>query len=425
MAGKEKLKKFESWDDYTSSTFLHEYIHFLQDITSAAGLFNVYIRGELIRYATILANNSKDHTIHVPIDIDSAKFNIAQNWKLYDHSIGYFESDIATFIDYSPIQKEELVDDNSGTRIPINEIMLECIDVNGKRVSVPFGTIQLQECMAKAIEEYIYPALKNKSPYNPYYIARDLANKILPGIKNKPLTLIALYDRALQSSVPGYSFVKYLEAAKADGHTFESLTPEFIYKEWASCKSSSPLSVINGKSFHDSYTKIANLAKGVITELTGGIWLLQNVTNWAISTLNKGEALRSKIPQLFTDIAQSGRIQENTPFRTLLDLLGTPLITNDKDSYDLIKPNKFVISKKEMIDVYTMMQLHLPFICDNDYECPLQWYCKHRPFRFIIGPHIDNNCRHTPWAKQRIQGECVFRQWWRFKGFKDVKFMTP
>ena len=41
--GKGKLNEMEKWSQLQKSTFLHEYIHFLQDITTIQGLNNIFI----------------------------------------------------------------------------------------------------------------------------------------------------------------------------------------------------------------------------------------------------------------------------------------------------------------------------------------------------------------------------------------------
>ena len=89
----------------------------------------------------------------------------------------------------------------------------------------------MMEGMAKEVEELAYPTRKGLSPYNPYYIGRDVANSIINGIGGNGDTMIALYDLALQSSIPGYTFVCYLEEKAKLGYNATTLTADVIYKE--------------------------------------------------------------------------------------------------------------------------------------------------------------------------------------------------
>lgn len=415
------IQDLEKWDDSQSSTFIHEYIHFLQDITSVVGLSNIFANGEYIRYVT---QSIKDKKIHVPVNPLTAGQNVDQNWKLRINTIGDAKSKVRSITGYKSTIGITLTDPNLGT-IPVNRVTIDAIDDKGYPISIKFGAIQIQECMAKAIQECIYPTPHPVSPYNPYYIAKDLANIIMPGIKDKPYTLIALYDRVLQSSNPGYAFVKYLEDAVSDGKTCDTLTPEFIYSEFRVAKSKTSLSGGKAINFIDAYKQSTDLAKGVITELTGNLWILGNLTNWATSTIDKGIKIRRENPDIFVNIAKGGKLQNNEYLKQVIDYVGTPLVTNQNEKVSMKKPKGIHISIGEMVDVYAMMQLYKPFLYSGNYECPIKWYCKHRKLKCILGPSIDKFCNHEPWKKNSTFKRCKFQQWWRFKGFKGLVLENP
>lgn len=58
--GDGKINEMNKWSDKQKSTFLHEYIHFLQDISTVQGLQNIYIGGEYLRFVTqeVFANKN-------------------------------------------------------------------------------------------------------------------------------------------------------------------------------------------------------------------------------------------------------------------------------------------------------------------------------------------------------------------------------
>ena len=78
--GNGKLDEMEKWSQLQKSTFLHEYIHFLQDITTIQGLNNIFIRGEYIRYVSKLIKQQPSADVHVPISPLSLGSNVDQNW---------------------------------------------------------------------------------------------------------------------------------------------------------------------------------------------------------------------------------------------------------------------------------------------------------------------------------------------------------
>ena len=70
----------KSWNVSQKSTFLHEYIHFLQDVTSIQGFNNFYILGEYIRYVTQKIKQSGTNEVRLPIHPFWANRNVDQNW---------------------------------------------------------------------------------------------------------------------------------------------------------------------------------------------------------------------------------------------------------------------------------------------------------------------------------------------------------
>lgn len=417
--GTESINNYKSWkNEEQACTFLHEFIHFLQDITTVKGLENIYVSGEILRYATIIAKNSSDAVIHLPLDITNDGYNIEQNCTLQSTVFGDAETDVRSLISYSINLKTKIKDENTNKEIELYIVELTCSDPYGNNVIIPFGTIQIEECMANTIEEFVYPEQAGMSPYNPYYIGKDLANMIIPGIKDYPLTMIALYDKALQSSNPGLAFVNYLLFLKNQGYTCSTIDPDTIYNHLLNSITES--STLGKCTLSKGYYQILSYAKGVINELVGNVWFLGNIKNWGIKTLDKGAFIRLNYPKLFIDLAKSGKIQNNTILDNIIELIGTPLVTNESGEYNFIKPKDVIISKSEFVDVYSMMQLSYVFSCDGVYECPIKWYCQTKKLRWLLGPKLDEKCNTQPWNKPRFR-RCKFIQWWRFKGFLRYK----
>ena len=44
-----KLDEWKNWPDEVLFTFFHEYIHFLQDLTTTSGLYNIFVLDEYLR----------------------------------------------------------------------------------------------------------------------------------------------------------------------------------------------------------------------------------------------------------------------------------------------------------------------------------------------------------------------------------------
>jgi len=169
LNGKGRLKNIKKWDEVQKATLLHEYIHFLQDITTVQGLQNMYRIGEYLRYVTNVAKDPDKNEIHLPVDpLMTAGYNLKQNWQLSNWTFGN-RTQVIKYVSYAKQMKGTLVDDVTGNKQDVNGILLNCLDQKGGNVNVDFGTLQIMEGMAKEVEELAYPSMKGMSPYNPYY----------------------------------------------------------------------------------------------------------------------------------------------------------------------------------------------------------------------------------------------------------------
>ena len=67
------------WDDKTLCTFLYEYIHFLQDISTVSGLYNIYVLGECLAESVNQVYDMPDGSIKVPLKIAPGSNNVLNN----------------------------------------------------------------------------------------------------------------------------------------------------------------------------------------------------------------------------------------------------------------------------------------------------------------------------------------------------------
>ena len=109
--------------------------------------------------------------------------------------------------------------------------MLRCINYDNEEVEIKFGSHHIYEGMACLIHESIFQETKGGSPCNPYYLALEVADMIIPGISDNKFVMVALLDHSLHFDNPAYYFVRYLEKKKKEGHSSSSLTCDRIYDD--------------------------------------------------------------------------------------------------------------------------------------------------------------------------------------------------
>ena len=416
--GKGKLDEMEHWEQQQKSTFLHEYIHFLQDITTIQGLNNIFIRGEYIRYVSKLIKQQPSADVHVPISPLSLGSNVDQNWLARSCTMGTINP-VEKAISFKKTQIATLTDCNNGKIIPVNGVLIKCFDRKMHNTDILLGTIHMMEGMAKLIQEEIYPTSVRRSPYNPYYIVKDVVDMIIPGLSAKPHTMIALFVFALQRSNPGCDLIDYLEFKAKNGFNADTLTPIVIYEDLQRTTMTLPIGTLTYKESHEAF---AEGAKDVISEYLGGVWYWQNINKWFQTIIQKGSVLKLQNPFLFHQLAEGGDIIKNMFFSMLLKEFGTPIVTNRSHYFDFIRPRSVYVSKRELINVYAMMQIHQVFLSNGTFNCPLRKYCQSEPCG-IRKQKVDIRCLTHPWERMRKWNRCYFNSWWYFKGFKDTRIV--
>lgn len=324
-------------------------------------------------------------------------------------------------LSYSSKHILDLVDYNNGRKISVNVVILNCSDSRGFKVEVILGTLHIMEGMAKLIQNLVYPTQNGTSPYNPYYIACDVADIIIPGIKSAPYTLIALFDFALQTMNPGLNFVGYLEAKRRDGYNAKSLTPEIIYADLE--KNRMDISSLGELRFSDAYIAFQGGAEDVMNEYLGGAWYWRNIDNWYKRILQRSRNLRFNNPRFFQSLAECGDIVDNKVFMELWKTFGTPLTTNGNYYFDFISPRNVFITKEELVNVYAMMQIYKVFLSNGIFSCPLRKFCQNNCCG-LFKQKVDERCVKRPWERTGTWNSCYFNLWWKFKGFENVRITT-
>ena len=416
--GDGSLSDMQNWETQQASTFLHEYIHYLQDITTVKGLQNLYIIGEYLRLVTKNAK-SQGYCLKRPITPHFSGDNVGNNWKVSFYTQGEKSNVAVKYHSFSRDFSKQIVDDQTGKTITIGRILVSCGCIDGSIKQFCFGTSQIMEGMAKMIQESVFLALR-KSPYNPYYIAIDLANDILTGLGNNKLTMIAIFDYSLQSSNPGWAFVNYIEEKKKQGYSANTLTYEIVYKDMENAVVQSNTSGLT--SLKNGFEDIVKQAKGVFKDYAGGAWQFKSLTVWYNTLLERGKVMRAQLPYFFVDLARGGDIRKYGVFSNVYSIFGTPIVTNRKHEFDFHQPKNLYIKRDDLMHVYAMMQIHRVFKSKGPFTCPLRKYCQNQPCG-IRKQCVDVRCVKAPWERMRRYNRCLFNTWWFFKGFKKVKFV--
>lgn len=152
----------------------HEYIHFLQDITTYYGLSAIYAHGEYIRGVVTRIYKAQKPSFIVPFEIFDNNDNVLLNRQLANLTQG----DDTTISNLKIAKIEESEDEIT---IP-NKYMdrIPSIILYTDDSMMIFGAIAIMENMAYLFERLCEPSHYKKSPDYPYRAAELVADYFVP-----------------------------------------------------------------------------------------------------------------------------------------------------------------------------------------------------------------------------------------------------
>ena len=197
------------FDEKWISIFTHEYIHFLQDITTFVGLNNAFVYSEHIHG---LVNGIYQHpkgNLTVPVSIPSNYANIELNQFVNTEGIGTLK-EVDEFFLVKIKRKRKKVPFQNDLVKKLTNVILK----SAKGDKVVFGSRAIMESMAYMMERMITRGSVPVPDY-PYNAAEMVVDYIYPEFGKDKLNIIALCDASMQFSEPGKIFIQTLEVFKS------------------------------------------------------------------------------------------------------------------------------------------------------------------------------------------------------------------
>lgn len=400
---------FKNFSDKDFSIFIHEYVHFIQDVTTTYGLNNMYVYSEYIRYATNHAYNSRSEQIKTPIrPTPDNEDNVYLNQKICSLTNGDANSILRI------IEIKEISEINEPTNVVgsmndnIESIVLTIIDDKGDEHFTVFGALCLMENIAYLIEQYVSKDCI-KSPDFPYSAAEKIVEKLHPEFGKNKLNILALCDISLLYSNPGRVFVHLLHEMKSE--KWLPTIPENIYDNYLSAKT-----LINGLeeiTLKDNYEHISSV---VIAQLKGYFndTIFDDLKDWIHFLVNTAKKIRFNDKYFLLNIAKDGYFRENDSLMKILGTLGTPLVSNSLGNCTMHYPGK--VKGVELL--YFLALGEIISVFENGINnCGIYNICE------IYKYNVDNRCKTAPWERSQDSILCPFAMLWRhwkLKGYTPL-----
>jgi hypothetical protein len=395
-----ELSRNEDTKQYFS-TFLHEYVHFLQDVSTPSGLMSSSFYIDFIKDVNWTVRNDGKSDFDVPVDINN-KNNIDANIKLRALYRGDAEGPELVKYDYYLIENESIADKDGNVKNP-KKYKVFYHDLRTREYkSFYFGSACLKEYVAHTIQaKYISSTSHNDIPY---LIAEQVIIKECPTFGNDTLNILALCDACLMCFHPAEMFFNTIERIKKEGFAPKQTKDvyDFAYFDL------SFQGQIGTFTVETLFEEIVSLADRQFKDALQADVFLPNY-NWVKHILIKAKELRLNHPNFMTELVD-GEGKLSNLFYDIFRLLGTPFFTNLKAKGGFVPPNDLKELPSQPYQLLVFKQIIN--IYNGDKHCSLFAFCKSRPDKDLT----NQLCQISPWERATEADLCPFGQLWRTWG---------
>lgn len=383
-------------------TFLHEYVHFLQNISTPWGLYMSMVQYQKLAKTFAFIQESSQE-IELPLRISDAELD--RKWSIIKLGSGYYpfsreDEHICRKIDRS----KDIVIHRTKEQIGSNQFPQITLDIffqDGTMRSIELGAVIINESMAAMYQMMVDPTATHENYDLPYNLVQILCEKQFPNIAGDRRKLISICYISLFSMSPAEVLFDQLDYANRHPRiSGETLFFEFVTNSKIESSDGVTLGV---ESFMDRLISLFKelLKKILDVELDYIEFVLERVR------------LSKHMSPLLSVIHQ----EELTPalIESMVNVLGVPFTYNEDGQ--LFLPKSIKDPTKDSEDVIRLIQYgalfqHItspnPFYC-----CPLKPLCIKS-----VPPIEKDECFDFPWEGK----ECPITPLTNYIGMKSKQF---
>ncbi|MCF2611244.1 hypothetical protein I6E75_13545 [Prevotella copri] len=396
------------------STFIHEYIHFLQDISSFSLLNNAYVYSEYIHSVTNYIYKLPHGVFSVPLKMPYNLDNVDLNKFINSTCMGDFRTRDSIFIKRVEFKRIKVPYKNK----IVNELSIPFLYLTDG-TELKFGTCAIMESMAYLIERLITKGSVTPPDY-PYQTAEYVACWEYEEFAKDKLCLIALCDLALQFNNPGEKFVQTLRDMKSEGYIPQ--TPEDLYKRiyQQSCSmlgkiTTLPMCLIDmGNMVQDRLKKYLNDSHFDFFHKT-----IRSFIGFGIEN-------RLRHPYFMIDLVRDGYALYNKTFLMIRERIDSPLIVDSENNFTCL-PSVGESDGGSFPYFLAVNELYKCF-SEGSTVCEMYDFCNStvEHANEIFGenwqhmiPIVDDNCWQRPWLKINDARLCPYAFLWKHWKLQD------
>lgn len=382
-----KLKKilkeniqYDDFDDEDWRTLMHEYIHFLQDISTTTGYMYFLHKSQLLNAVMYYINNKSSGDIILPIRLGETGI---ENIEEKDNLLNFYNGDYEHIkIHHVNCIKYEL--DDISTEIICGDSMndkLESVNIyyDDKATPYVFGRDCIVESMAYLVERHLWEGEEriNELPYNACEI---ICRSNCPELLNSPKKILMLAEVAIMHENPGMVFWEAILYCSKEKMFDKS---DDYFRDF--CLS-------NIDTVQQKYDELFHAATNGIDVLFPKVFPYTTMTNEKLKMfLECGHNLRMNQKLFISDFFDKSNLKDY--MKWMISITGAPMLIDGNEDYFGEEETQNIPVADAVLDV---------LIGDSDSGCGLQLYCK----RSGMLCYDKNKCTNAPWKQSKSNATC-------------------
>ncbi len=382
IATDETLDNLDALSYQSKSVFIHEYVHYLQDITTSFGLINIC---NIVNIQKAINSHIRQQPVSFDIpliweDTHPEVEQISLSFDAYWGGQGDSKYDSFSFIEGFCVRDSFV--EGFETEIPYLVVKyIRC----GKKEECVFGAFELMESMAHSIENMLFE--KVSAPEYPYKFVRNIVQHIYPEYADDVVFQVIMSDIALNTYHPGKFFYEMLSRLAKDKFRYVS------YRDLYDYANDYKFNDKNGKKF-TFYSLFEKSAKDA-AESFADYYTIPNfddVRTWGNRVIANAIKLKRDDPYYWISILEKPtKLERVTAFsKTFLPIFGTPLLANNLDDYLFFQTDLFQGDIDNLSSLLGIKEIQ-EYVRGKKNSCSLQGFCnKTNPAMSMM------NCKY-PW----------------------------
>ena len=407
----ESVQDLNTLSESVWPTYLHEYVHFLQDISTSDGLANASMAINYIRYGVQALKDGVPLPLQVP---PQAIITPQQQLRAV-----YAGAGLSHHPQNGTITCIRLAD--TTVVLPTGQVPKQVVVTFASGEEYPLGSSWLSESMAYLVESLVYPSIK--VPVRIAYHAAELVvQHLYPQLAQQNReNVLALCDASLLFWHPGQSF--YLILKKMRKKKWLPKMPEDIYAfaQKAIRFDYHGITTVEGLLEYSAAQAIEFISSTFTADIFAGN------AQWIQEVISRAVFARNRQPTFMLQLVREGPIQHSPYFKYLLNWLGSPLTTNNDDEGSLTPMSAFDNAAAVNSDLFRAMRQVLSLLVEGKVACELKSYCQRSFEEQADDNAVDSRCTIAPWQRSKDHHLCSFGAVWRMWGLTDVapQFTSP